>query len=82
MYKCDICACYIRKPNKIGRKDNLTGDKIIYRICDICMNADKRTVEQKFIHIQEQKFIHIQDKLKQAEGFEVSSSRHRPKEKK
>ena len=74
MYKCDICACYIRKPNKIGRKDNLTGDKITYRICDICMNADKRTAEQKFIHIQ--------NKLKQAEGFEVSSSRHRPKEKK
>ena len=74
MYKCDICDCYMRKPNKIGRKDNLTGDKITYRICDICMYADKRSPEEKFA------YIHA--KLNYREGFQISSSRHRPKEKK
>jgi len=74
MYKCDMCGYCMRKPHKVGREDNITKELITYNICNICMHADKRTVEQKFIHIQ--------DKLKQAEGFEVSSSRHRPKEKK
>tara|TARA_Y100000385_G_C12907591_1_gene556979 strand:+ start:269 stop:493 length:225 start_codon:yes stop_codon:yes gene_type:complete len=74
MYKCDICACYVRKPNKIGRKDNATKELITYRICDICMNTDKRTVEQKFAYIEE--------KLKYRGNFQISSSRHRPKEKK
>lgn len=74
MHKCDICAYYMRKPNKIGRKDNLTGDKIIYRICDICMNTDKRSPQEKFAYIHE--------KLNYREGFQISSSRHRPKEKK
>lgn len=74
MYKCDICDCYMRKPNKLGRKDNITKEFITYVICDICMNTDKRSPEQKFAYIHE--------KLNHRRGFQISSSRHRPKEKK
>ena len=51
MYKCDMCACYMRKPNKIGRKDNLTGEHIKYNICNICMKADKCKHQQQFAYI-------------------------------
>jgi len=74
MYKCDMCACYMRMPNKIGRKDNLTGEHIKYNICNICMKADKCKPQQKFLYIHK--------KLNHREGFQISSSRHRPKEKK
>lgn len=74
MDKCDMCACYTRKPNKVGRKDNITKELITYKICNICMYADKRSPHHKFAYIHQMKNYR--------EGFQISSSRHRPKEKK
>ncbi len=74
MHKCDICGFYMRKPHKIGRKDLATKEHIIYILCDNCMYTNKSSLEEKFSYIHE--------KLNYREGFQISSSRHRPKEKK
>ena len=47
MDKCDICRVYTKRPVTIAREDLKTLEKIEYKICHICMYADKRTVEQK-----------------------------------
>jgi len=74
MDKCDICRVYTKRPVTIAREDRKTLEKIEYKICHVCMYADKRTVEQKFSYIQEN--------LKHRGNFQISSSRHRPKENK
>ena len=53
MDKCDICRVYTKRPVTIAREDRKTLEKIEYKICHVCMYADKRTVEQKFSYIQE-----------------------------